>query len=42
MKKAHIVTHTHWDREWRYPICDSASKPDNVTAIINNSGSSLE
>ena len=23
MKKAHIVTHTHWDREWRYPIWEN-------------------
>ncbi len=22
-KKAHIVTHTHWDREWRYPIWEN-------------------
>ncbi len=20
MKKAHIISHVHWDREWRYPI----------------------
>ena len=19
-KKGYVVTHTHWDREWRYPI----------------------
>jgi mannosylglycerate hydrolase len=23
MKKAYIVTHTHWDREWRYPIWEN-------------------
>ena len=23
MKKAHIVTHTHWDREWRYPMWEN-------------------
>lgn len=23
MKKAHIVTHTHWDREWRYPVWEN-------------------
>lgn len=23
MKKGHIVTHTHWDREWRYPIWEN-------------------
>ncbi len=23
LKKAHIVTHTHWDREWRYPIWEN-------------------
>lgn len=22
-KTAHIVTHTHWDREWRYPIWEN-------------------
>lgn len=24
-KKAHIVPHTHWDREWRYPIWQNRS-----------------
>jgi len=23
MNKAYIVTHTHWDREWRYPIWEN-------------------
>lgn len=23
MKKAHVVTHTHWDREWRYPVWEN-------------------
>ena len=23
MKKAYVVTHTHWDREWRYPIWEN-------------------
>ena len=23
MKKAYIVTHTHWDREWRYPVWEN-------------------
>ena len=26
MKKiAHVVPHTHWDREWRYPIWQNRS-----------------
>ena len=24
-KKAHIIPHTHWDREWRYPIWQNRS-----------------
>jgi len=23
MKKGYVVTHTHWDREWRYPIWEN-------------------
>lgn len=22
-RTGHIVSHTHWDREWRYPICET-------------------
>lgn len=25
-KKAYVVTHTHWDREWRYPLWENRMK----------------
>ena len=24
-KTAHIIPHSHWDREWRYPIWENRS-----------------
>ncbi len=34
-----MITHTHWDREWRYPICESriylAEMLDEVLVVLD-------
>ncbi|MDD3402568.1 MAG: glycoside hydrolase family 38 C-terminal domain-containing protein [Hespellia sp.] len=39
-KKGYVVTHTHWDREWRYPIWESriylAEMLDELLEVLEN------